>query len=115
MRSRAVGASGSLGGRGEARTRLSRIGEQCAGWQEEQQQLAQERERARARLAEIEAEQEVARQELEQRELESQSVRTRRDELGPLIDWTRSECDSLRAKPAQTEVALARAESDYSH
>ncbi len=99
----------------DARTRLSRIGEQCAGWQEEQQQLAQERERARARLAEIEAEQEVARQELEQRELESQSVRTRRDELGPLIDSTRSECDSLREKRSQTEVALARAESDYSH
>src|SRR5438093_2319787 len=110
-RARSVEAEQSrlLARKRDARTRLSRIGEQCAGWQEEQQQLAQERERSRARLAEIEAEQEVTRQELEQRELESQSVRTRRDELGPLIDSTRSECDSLREKRSQTEVALARA------
>ena len=99
----------------DARARVSRLGEQGAGWQEERRQLAQEDERARARLAEIEAEQEVARQELEQRELEAQSVRTRRDELGPLTDSARLESDSLREKRSQTEVALARAESDYSH
>src|SRR5207244_11650318 len=67
--------------------------------------LANEGEGARVRLAEIEAEQEVARQELEQREIESHSVRTRRDELGPLIDSARSESDSLREKRSEEHTS----------
>ena len=99
----------------DIRARLERLGEQCASWRDEQSQLAAEGERARARLSDIEAEQQTARRELADLEIESQTARTRRDELGPLIDAARGNFESLREKRSQTEVALARSESDYSH
>ncbi|HEV2493855.1 MAG TPA: chromosome segregation protein SMC [Terriglobia bacterium] len=95
--------------------RLSRLEEQCADWVREQQQLAEEDRRAQARLAEIEREQDAARKELGECQRDAQTLRSRLESVVPLIDAGRAAVDALREKRSATEVALARAESDYSH
>jgi chromosome segregation protein len=99
----------------EVRGRIQRLEEQCHGWLEEQRQHAQESQSSQLRLRLLESEQLAAREQHRLLEEESHTVRTRRDELNPLIDAARAELDTRREKRSEIEVALARAESDQSH
>jgi chromosome segregation protein len=99
----------------EVRGRITRLADQCTGWREEQQRMAEEGEASQARRIEIEKEQEVLRLQLTNLEQESQGVRNRRDQLGPMIDAARAAFESFRDKRSETEVGLARAESDQAH
>jgi chromosome segregation protein len=95
--------------------RISRLAQQTESWQQERQRLAQESESHQLRLHQLQLEVEAARAELQTLEEESHTIRTERDNLGPRVDQARSELDARRQKRSETEVALARAESDYAH
>jgi chromosome segregation protein len=99
----------------EVRGRITRLADQCIGWREEQQRMAEEGKTSQARRIEIEKEQEVLRLQLTNLEQESQGVRNRRDQLGPMIDAARAAFESFRDKRSEAEVGLARAGSDHAH
>ena len=99
----------------EIRSRRARLEEQIRGWAEERELLALESEESRTRLTELEQEQVAAREEQRVLDEESHGVRARRDELTPQLDNLRAELDARREKRSETEIALARAESDRNH
>ncbi len=99
----------------EVRGRIAQLTAQSQSWAEELQRLSQEAAATASRLSELEAGQIAAREKLQTLEQESQSARTRRDELGPAIDAARAELDACRERKSQTEIVLARAQSDHTH
>jgi chromosome segregation protein len=99
----------------EIRGRLARLAEQAQNWHQEQEQLTEESQGVRTRLGELEAELGAAREQQGVLEAESHTERARRDELSPVIDGARAELDARREKRSETEIALARAESDHHH
>jgi chromosome segregation protein len=101
--------------RDEIQARLARLAEQTQGWRDEQRRLASETEGARQRLTDLEARQQTLKTELGLAERESATARTRRDELVPGIEAARAALEARRESRTNTEVALARAESDQAH
>ena len=99
----------------EVRARLAHIVGQITGWLDEQNQRATEVQTLEGCLGELETAQRTAREQLRSLEQEFQGVRARRDELAARVDTARGELDLLRDQRSQAGVALARAESDYSH
>ena len=99
----------------EIRSRRARLEEQIRGWAEERELLALESEGSKIRLSELEQEQAAAREKQRLLDEESHAVRARRDELTPQLDNLRADLDARREKRSETEVALARAESDRHH
>jgi chromosome segregation protein len=99
----------------EASERAAHLDRQAGAWKAEQGQLASEIEASEARRAALEAEQQTARGRLRTFAEQVQSARARRDEYGPRVDEARSAFEGLRAKRSETEVALARAQSDRDH
>jgi len=99
----------------EIRARIALLTAQSQGWAEDLQRLAESAAESIQRMSELEAEQAVARQSLQAQELESQSARTTRDALTPAIEAARAEFDAWREKKSETEIALARADSDHAH
>lgn len=99
----------------EIRSRRARLEEQIRGWAEERELLKLESEESRTRLTELEQEQVAAREKQSLLDEESHAVRARRDELAPQLDSLRAELDARREKRSETEIALARAESDRDH
>ncbi|HEV2352413.1 MAG TPA: chromosome segregation protein SMC [Terriglobia bacterium] len=99
----------------EVRGRITRLSQQSKGWGEEQFGMTEECEAAQARRSEVEKEQEVLRLQWVSLERESQGVRIRRDQLGPMIDAARAAFESLRDQRSEAEIGLARAESDQAH
>jgi chromosome segregation protein len=99
----------------EIRVRISYLASQSQNWAEEQQRLAEESATNTLRLTALEAELTAAREKLQILEQDSLLVRARRDELTPAIDAARVELDARREKRSETEVALARAQSDHVH
>jgi chromosome segregation protein len=99
----------------EVRARLARMSEQCGGWREEQKRLAEEGEAVQSRRTELEIEQQAARLDLTNLDQESQLVKERRDTLGPSIDAARATFEGYREKRSETEIGIARAESDHAH
>ena len=99
----------------EIRARRTRLEEQICGWAEERELLSLESEESRTRLTDLEQEQIVAREQQRVLDEESHAVRARRDELAPQLDSLRAELDARREKRSETEIALARAESDRDH
>ncbi len=95
--------------------RISRLAQQVANWRGEQERLEQERLNSQARLQELESELVTARDELRQREEESQAIKTQRDSLGPRVDEARAKLDAQREKRSEAEVALVRADSERTH
>jgi len=99
----------------DLKDRLARLAQQQADWTREQQQLAEESAAARARLSDLQEGQRTDIETLAQLEEKSRTLKAHRDSLGPRIDAARARFESEREKRSQTEIALARAESDYSH
>ncbi len=99
----------------EVRARRARLAEQIEAWRSEQRQWAEEREGIEGRLTEFEVAQQARRERLSGLEQESRAVRAERDELRPSILAARAEFEAHREKRSETEVALARAESEYTH
>ncbi len=99
----------------EIRERVAQLAAQSQAWTEELQRLAEGSAAAEARLAELEAAQVSAREQIKGLEQESQLARARRDELAPAIEAARSELDARRDKKSETEITLARAQSDHAH
>ncbi|MFB3923325.1 MAG: chromosome segregation protein SMC [Terriglobia bacterium] len=99
----------------EIRGRRARLDEQIHSWAGERGFLAQESKENRTRLAALDQEQIAARERQRLLDEESHNVRARRDELSPLLDSLRAELDARREKRSETEVTLARAESDRNH
>jgi len=99
----------------DIRSRLERLTLQAENWREEQARLTLESASLGARLQELEAEAASARADLIRREQECQALKIQRDELGPQVDAARAALEALREKRSETEVALARAESDHGH
>ena len=95
--------------------RIARLAQQTETWQQEGARLTQESEAHQLRLQQLQIEQEAARNDLRGLEEESRVVRGQRDTLGPRVDAARAELDARRQRRSETEVALARAESDYAH
>ncbi len=99
----------------DLQNRLTRLAQQVEAWQQERTRLAQESEAHQARLEQLQVELAAARVELHELEEESRALRTERDALGPRVDLARTELDARREKRSETEVAMARAESDFTH
>jgi chromosome segregation protein len=99
----------------DIRNRLERLAQQAESWREEQGRLALENTSLGARLQELEAESASAREELFRLEQECQAMKAQRDELSPQVERARAALEALREKRSQTEVALARADSDHHH
>ena len=99
----------------ELRARLERLAEQREGWRREQDHLTDEAAQAGDRRMQLEGEQQAAAQILAAREERSRAAHRRAAELVPAIEAARAELDSRREKRSETEVALARAESESSH
>ncbi|HEV2176252.1 MAG TPA: chromosome segregation protein SMC [Terriglobia bacterium] len=100
---------------GEVRTQLVRLGEQVDVWSREQQQLGQEGMRVAERLARLDVEQEAAVERRQGMEQESAALRARRDAIVPGVESARAALEKSRERRSETEVALARAESDLGH
>ncbi|MGD1103366.1 MAG: chromosome segregation protein SMC, partial [Terriglobia bacterium] len=96
-------------------SRLARLAQQTEIWQQERERLAQESEAHQLHLQQLQLDLEAARIELHNLEEESRTVRAQRDTLGLRVDRARAELEARRQKRSETEVALARAESDYAH
>ena len=101
--------------RDEVLARLGRLAEQSHGWREEQCRFAAEIEAGTLRRAELETRQQTLKTELRLAEEESLQARQRRDELAPGIEAARAALDAQREMRTNSEVALARAESDQVH
>jgi chromosome segregation protein len=99
----------------DVQSRLRRLSEQCTAWHGEQLRLGHEVEACGEALRAIESEQSAARAELLTLEKGSAALKAQHDELGPSIESSRAEVESLRERRSVTEIALARAESDYNH
>ncbi len=99
----------------DLQNRSVRLAQQIEAWQQERIRLAQESEADQARLEQLQAELAAARVELHELEEESRTLRSERDALGPRVDLARRELEARREKRSQTEVAMARAESDFNH
>jgi chromosome segregation protein len=99
----------------EVRARAARLQSQIEGWAEEARQLAVECEQVLARLNQLEIEQQATRAGLKDAEQESEATRARREELRPLVEEARAALELRREARSQSEVSLARAESDYTH
>jgi len=99
----------------ELHARVEHLAEQREGWRQEQQRLTEEGQQVRERLAELEGEQKAAAEKLSAVEEQSRTTHHRSAELGPAIEAARAELESRRQKRSETEVALARAESESSH
>jgi len=99
----------------ETRARLAQLAEQGDSWHAEEERLKREQETLHARLAALEQRQQVEREALHSLETESQVTRCRREELRPRVEAARMATQNLREKRSDTEVALARAESDLAH
>ena len=96
-------------------SRIARLGQQTEAWRQEHERLAQESEIDRLRWEQLQVELEAARVELHRLQEESREVKVQRDTLGPQVDVARAELEARREKRSAAEVALARAESDYTH
>jgi len=116
-RTRAAEAEGArlCGQIQDTQNRLERLAQEAESWRQEESQLTLEKENIGARLQELDTELASAREELVRLEAECQATKARRDELGPQVDLARARLEALRAKRTDTEVALARAESDHGH
>ena len=99
----------------EIQGRIAQLTVQSQGWGEDLQRLGDEGAASARRMSELESEQVAAREGLQAQELESQSARAMRDALKPAIEAVRAELDSWRERKSETEIALARAESDHAH
>ena len=99
----------------ELLARLERLAEQRDGWRREQDHLTEEGGQLHDRLAELEGEQQAGAEILITLEERSRTAHHRAAELIPAIETARAELDSRREKRSDTEVALARAESESSH
>ena len=99
----------------DLRNRMARLREQRSDWNQQQQRFATELQQVRIHLEEIELLQQGAGEQLSRLERESQDGRGRVGEVLPLIDSARAAFDRLRETRSETDVMLARAESDLSH
>ena len=99
----------------ELLARVERLAEQRESWRREQDHLSEEAGGIRERLAQLEGEQQAGAEILTKLEERSRAAHHRAAGLVPAIDTARSELDSRREKRSETEVALARAESESSH
>jgi chromosome segregation protein len=99
----------------DLRNRMTRLEQQSQSWREQQQRLAEEGESILLRLRELEDGLAKAQAELRRLEQESQAAKAQRDTLGPQVEAARAELETLRARRSETEVALARADSDRTH
>jgi chromosome segregation protein len=99
----------------DLQSRTARLAQQVETWRLERERLLEESEANRLRLNELQLELEAARGELHTLETESREGKTQRDTLGPRVDAARAELEGRREKRSAAEVALARAESDYTH
>ncbi len=99
----------------DLQNRIGRLAQQVEAWRQERARLAQEGDAHQARLEQLQVELAATRQELHEREAESRSLRSQRDALGPHVDAARTELEARREKRSETEVAMARAESDFTH
>ncbi len=99
----------------EISDRLDHLARQQEGWAENQRQLAEEAEAARARDGELETRHARLKEELQSLGEGLQMVRARRDELHPQVEEARARYDTAREKRSEVEVALARADSDCDH
>jgi chromosome segregation protein len=95
--------------------RIARLAQQAEGWQQERERLAHETGAHQERLQQLQLELEAVQGELRGLEEESRTIRAQRDTVGPRVDAARLELESRREKRSESEVALARAESDYTH
>ena len=116
-RSRAAEAEAArlLAAANDFHNRIARLAQQTGIWEQERERLAQESEAHQLRLQQLQLELETARLELHGLEEESRTVRAQRDALVPRVDQARAELEARRQKRSESEVALARAESDYAH
>jgi chromosome segregation protein len=96
-------------------SRRARLAQQTESWQQERARLAQESKTGELRLQQLQREREAARADLHEREAESRTLRAQRDTLSPQVDAARAELEARRQRRSEAEVALARAESDYTH
>ncbi len=99
----------------DLRSRQARLEEQKVSWREEQERLKNEGREFQSRLNTLGTERQAGELELETLTQESQALRARRDKLSPSIESARALFDARREKRSETEVALARAESDEQH
>jgi chromosome segregation protein len=99
----------------DLRNREARLGQQTETWRQERERLTEESAANQTRLEQLQVELEAGRRELHGREEESRTVKIQRDDLGPRVDAARADLDARREKRSESEVALARAESDYAH
>lgn len=99
----------------QARGRLSHLLAQVERWSEERSRLEAENTNAEAALEQAAVAQQSLREQIELLQEESQTVRLRRDELGPKVEAARAALEERRQKRSEIEVAQARAESDLKH
>jgi chromosome segregation protein len=99
----------------QAREKLARLVSQAEVWSAEVQRLTQEAEETEVLRAEGENHLQGFRGRLCTLEEEARTVRFRRDGLDSQIETARVQTEALREKRSQTEVALARTESDLRH
>jgi chromosome segregation protein len=97
------------------RLQLAALAQQETSWAEERQRLKLEEESARTALAQLEAAQAEGRDRLRGLEAEVQAARARRDELGLQLEAARHHLEQCRQARSQTEVTLARFDSDLAH
>jgi chromosome segregation protein len=100
---------------GQAREKLERVISQATFWSAEAARLQQEAGEAERLGSEEEDKLQVLRDRLCAADQECQHVRGRRDELKPRVESGRKQLEELRENRSQTEVSLARAESDLHH
>lgn len=95
--------------------RIARLAQQAEAWQTEHRRLAEESDSNRLRLEQLQLELDAAQQELHALEAEARTLRAQRDTLTPRVDLARQELDDRRQRRSASEVAVARAESDFAH
>jgi chromosome segregation protein len=103
------------GAANELRSRIARLAQQGDFWLQERTRLEQEREANQLRLEQLQLDLEAARAGLHGLEEESRLIKIQRETLSPRVEAARLELDRRREKRSESEVAQARAESDYAH
>lgn len=99
----------------ESTERAAQLDLQIRSWQAEQASLLSDIEASEAQRTIMAGERQHVEERVRELTVEARQARTRRDECSLRVDQGRAQLEAYHAKRSESEVALARAESDRDH